>query len=164
MLSLSFPPGGEFDEGTQTRFVQAVADALAQALERAQAIEEGTAAAERLAFLADASMALTASLDFKQTVDAVTALFVPRLADWCTLVLLEDGELTPVGIAHSDPAKALWAWQLVRAYPSRTDAPHRDAAVLRTGVSELFTVMPDELARSPACAAAGTPGEGDAPG
>lgn len=145
LLSLSFPPGGQFDEETQTRFVQALADALAQALERAQVTEQAAAAADRLAFLADASMALTASLDFEQTVDAVTSLLVPRLADWCTLVLLEDGALTPVGIAHTDPDKTRWAWQLVRAYPSRTDAPHGDANVLRTGVSELYPVMPDEL-------------------
>ena len=145
LLSLSFPPGGQFDEETQTRFVQALADALAQALERAQVTEQAAAAAARLAFLADASMALTASLDFQQTVDAVTSLLVPRLADWCTLVLLEDGELTPVGIAHTDPDKVRWAWELLRAYPPRTDAPHGDAKVLRTGVSELYTEMPDEL-------------------
>jgi serine phosphatase RsbU (regulator of sigma subunit) len=145
VLSLVFPPGGQFDEDTQSRFVQALADALAQALGRAQAIEEAAAAAERLAFLADASMALTASLDLQQTLDAVTGLLVPRLADWCTLVLLEDGELVPVGIAHTDPDKAQWAWQLVRAYPPRADAPHGDGSVLRTGASELFTEMPDEV-------------------
>lgn len=146
VLSLSFPPGGEFDEDTLTHFVQALANALAQALERAKAMDAAAAAAQRLAFLADASMALTASLDFEQTVDAVTALLVPRLADWCTLVLLEDGELTPVGIAHRDPDTTRWAWQVVRAYPTtHLDAPHGDAAVLRTGRSELFAVLPDEL-------------------
>ena len=41
LLSLTFPPGGQLDEETQTRFVRALADALAQALERAQAIERG---------------------------------------------------------------------------------------------------------------------------
>jgi serine phosphatase RsbU (regulator of sigma subunit)/anti-sigma regulatory factor (Ser/Thr protein kinase) len=145
ILSLSFPPGGRFDEDTQSRFVQALADALAQAMQRAQSMDQAAAAAERLAFLADASVALTASLDFERTVEAVTGLLVPRLADWCTLVLLEDDQLVTVGVAHTDPAKVRWARELVRAYPSRIDAPYGDGAVLRTGRSELHTDMPDEL-------------------
>jgi serine phosphatase RsbU (regulator of sigma subunit)/uncharacterized protein YigA (DUF484 family) len=145
ILSLSFPPGGRFDEETQTRFVQALADALAQALERAQALEDSAAAAERLAFLADASVALTASLDFEQTVDAITGLLVPRLADWCTLTLVEDGELSTVGVRHVDEDKVEWARQIVRAYPPRVDAPHGDAAVLRTGISEVHSELSDDV-------------------
>ena len=145
VLSLTFPIGGDFDEETQTRFVQALADALAQAVQRARATDSAAAAAERLEFLADASVALTSSLDFRQTVDAVTSVLVPRLADWCTLSLVQDGQLTVVGIAHADPAKVRWAWDLVRNYPARADAAHGDGAVLRTGSSEVHADMPDEL-------------------
>ena len=52
----------------------------------------GPAAAEanrRLAFLADASVALSASLDHQETVDAVARLLVPRLADFCLVQVLE---------------------------------------------------------------------------
>jgi serine phosphatase RsbU (regulator of sigma subunit) len=125
--------------------VQARADALAQALERARAMKDAAAATERLGFLADASMAITASLDFDQTVDAITGLLVPRLADWCTLALVDNGVLTTVGLRHLDPAKAKWAWEIVRAYPPRMDAPYGDAAVLRTGISELHPELSDDV-------------------
>ncbi len=145
ILSLTFPPGGDRDEDTRTRFVQALGDALAQALERADALEAAAEAADRLAFLADASVALTASLDVAQTVDAITSLLVPRLADWCTLAVVEDDRLVTVGIRHVDPSKVQWAAQMLQAYPAKMDATYGDAAVLRTGISELHADISDEL-------------------
>jgi GAF domain-containing protein len=145
ILSLTFPPSGDRDEETQIRFVQALADALAQALERAGALQEAAAAADRLAFLAEASVALTASLDFAQTVEAITGLLVPRLADWCTLALVEDGQLVTIGLRHVDPSRVHRAWEMVRSYPAKMDAQYGDANVLRTGVSELHVDLPDEV-------------------
>ncbi len=145
VLSLSFAAGGERDEATLARFVQALADALAQALERAQAREAAAASARRLAFLADASVALSASLDLAQTVQAITTLFVPRLADWCVVHLLEDGRLVPAGLRHLDPARQAVAERLVERWPVRTDAPGGVGDVLRTGESQLLATVPDEL-------------------
>jgi serine phosphatase RsbU (regulator of sigma subunit)/anti-sigma regulatory factor (Ser/Thr protein kinase) len=138
VLSLAFPFTGEFDEETQSAFVRALADALAQALDRAEANE-------RLGFLADASMALSASLDFEQTVEAVTGLLVPRLADWCALQVVQEGRLQTVGLQHTDPAKVEWVQRMSERYPPKMDAPSGAPRVIRTGRAELYPEIPDEL-------------------
>ena len=45
---------------------------------------------ERLRFLAEASTVLGSSLDYEQTLVAVSELAVPMLADWCSISVLED--------------------------------------------------------------------------
>jgi serine phosphatase RsbU (regulator of sigma subunit) len=152
VLSLAFPASGDFDEETQLAFVRALADALAQALERALALERAaetrqrlTLANERLAFLADASVALSRSLDYQATLDAVTQLLVPRFADWCAVQVLADGELQNVALLHSDPEKVAWAQQMSGRYPTNMDSSTGGPNVIRTGQSELFPEIPDEL-------------------
>ena len=51
---------------------------------------EAEAAQRRMAFLADASQALAASLDYERTLQAVAELVVPRFAD-CCFVDIRDG-------------------------------------------------------------------------
>ena len=145
LLSLSFPGGGEVDERAQVDFVGALADALAQAMERALAMERAMEANERLSFLADASVALTGTLDFQGTLDAVTNLLVPRLADWCIVHLVEDDELTSAVIHHSDPAKVETAQARVVRYPTKLDAPTGIAVVARTGESVVLPTVPNRL-------------------
>jgi serine phosphatase RsbU (regulator of sigma subunit)/anti-sigma regulatory factor (Ser/Thr protein kinase) len=145
LLSLSFPPGSEVEEHNQIAFVGALADALAQAIERALAIERAEAANSRLSFLADASIALSASLDFEATLEAVTRLLVPRLADWCVVQIARNERLDTVALLHSDPAKVAWAKSMEGKYPTRLDSPTGAAAVLRTGRSEVYPVLPREL-------------------
>jgi serine phosphatase RsbU (regulator of sigma subunit) len=145
VLSLSFLVGGRLDPETQATFVRALADALAQAVERAQALEASRVASERLAFLADASVALSASLDFEATVTAVGSLLVPRLADWCVVQLLDGGSLSTVGLHHFDAAKLAWAERMQGVYPVDMTAPTGAPNVIRTGVSELYPELPPEL-------------------
>ncbi len=138
VIGLTFPATGELDEDRRTSFVRALADATAQALARVDADD-------RLAYLAESSIVLSASLDFAQTVDAVTRLFVPRLADWCSLQLVEQGRLVTVGLLHPDPEKVVWARQISERYPVDQDAPTGGPNVVRTGVSELYPEIADEL-------------------
>lgn len=145
VLAMAFTVGGRLDTDTQASFVRALADALAQALERAQAIEAAQVANERLAFLADASVALSATLDFEATAAAVCDLIVPRLADWCAVQVLDDGELSTVGLKHFDPDKLAWAERMRDLYPVDMTAPTGAPNVLRTGVSELYEELPPEL-------------------
>ena len=59
----------------------------------------------RFRFLADASDVLAESLDYESTLRRVAKLAVPRLADWCTfLVVDEAGQLQRVAAVHRDPA------------------------------------------------------------
>ncbi len=145
VLSMSFAGSSDVDEETQSAFVGTMADALAQALERALALEREHTARRRLAFLADASVALSSSLDFGATLDAVTALLVPTLADWCLLQVLRDGELATVAIRHLDGDRLAWAKSLQDRFPPRTDLEIGAAAVTRTGRTEFYPELSSEL-------------------
>jgi serine phosphatase RsbU (regulator of sigma subunit) len=122
------------------------ADACGQAIRRVQAADEARATAERLTFLSQASAELASSLDYRATLGRVARLAVPTLADWCTVQILDDsGELRTVAVEHVDPAKVAWAWQLESRYPPQPDAPTGAPNVVRTGVSELYEVITDEM-------------------
>jgi serine phosphatase RsbU (regulator of sigma subunit) len=144
LLGLTFDSKA-VEESEQVAFVQSMADALAQALDRAQAIERAEARAEQLRLAADASLALNASLDFQATVDAVTNVLVPRLADWAVVQVLRDGLLDNASILHPDPDKIAWVRSLEGRWPVDMDAPTGGPAVVRTGRSEVYPVLPQEL-------------------
>ncbi|HZR00520.1 MAG TPA: response regulator [Chloroflexota bacterium] len=96
--------------------------------------EEAEAAQQRLAVLAEASALLGASLDYKTILRRIARLPVPRLADWCTVdVVDDDGGIRRVAAAHTDPAKERQVRGLLRRYPIRLDEPRAVATVLRTG-------------------------------
>jgi PAS domain S-box-containing protein len=58
-------------------------------------------------FLAEASVVLSSSLDYEQTLASVARLAVQQIADWCAVDLIdENGRLRRLNIASADPAKA----------------------------------------------------------
>jgi len=104
----------------------------------------GLGASERLAFLARASEILSSSLEYETTLERVAQLAVERLADFCTIELLdENGELLNVAVAHSDPAKAAWARSLRHGFPMDERSPVWTVA--RTGRPQLFAEITDEM-------------------
>ncbi|MCU1623093.1 MAG: hypothetical protein JWL79_1938 [Frankiales bacterium] len=145
VLSVTFTP--EQEALRQLSFVASLADATAQALERVGATARAAQAADRLQFLAHASVVLSGSLDVTETLTTVAQLVVPRVADWCSVSLVQDGELATVALAHADPEKLAWATELQERYPpdpqARTGAPN----VVRTGQSEVYPELPEELLR-----------------
>jgi GAF domain-containing protein/anti-sigma regulatory factor (Ser/Thr protein kinase) len=142
-ISLSFPKMHEVDD-TELRFLRAVADACAQALDRASALERSRVATERLAFLAYASSELGRTLDFRETLATLARLAVPRLADWASVEILEDGRLEALAVSHVDPAKVSFARELRERYPMDQTADSGVPQVVRSGVSEIYPVIPDE--------------------
>jgi serine phosphatase RsbU (regulator of sigma subunit) len=76
---------------------------------------------------------------------AVADLVVPRLADWCVVQLLEGDSLQTVALSHFDPAKVTWANQYADRYPTDMNAPTGAPNVIRTGNSELYPHIPEEL-------------------
>ncbi len=104
----------------------------------------------RRGFLADATSALAESLDYELTVSRVAELAVPRLADWCAVDVVAEGEQRPkrLAVAHVDPAKVELARELERKYPSRLSGGHGVANVLRSGQAELYPHIPDEVLES----------------
>ncbi len=94
---------------------------------------ESRRATEAARFLAGAGALLAASLDFETTLDNITQLAVPALADWCYVDIVEDdGTIRRVAAAHADPAKAADAAEL-RRFPPLPGSAHPVIEVLRTG-------------------------------
>jgi GAF domain-containing protein len=143
-LGLSFPADREFT-AVDLKYLRGLADSCAQAIERITARSAAAEAAARLAFLAEASSALAASLDYEDTLRTVANLAVPRLADWCAIDLLDDGRLRRVAVSHPDPAKVELAHELYRRYPPDMASPYGAPAVARTGVPELIEHVDDSL-------------------
>jgi PAS domain S-box-containing protein len=107
---------------------------------------------DRRAFLAEASEALAATMDPVETLDEVARLAVPRLADWCAVQLAEGvrGAFEQVAVAHVDPEKVRWAWELTERYPADPDAPTGAPAVIRSGRSELYPEIDEGLMQAAA--------------
>ncbi|HVG21246.1 MAG TPA: PAS domain S-box protein, partial [Blastocatellia bacterium] len=112
----------------------------------ARDITEHKRTQEALEFLAEAGGVLAGSLDYEATLANVARLTVPRLADWCGVEMVEeDGHSRPLAVAHSDPAKVEFARELSRRYPPDPDAPIGVPNVLRTGKSEFYPEVSDEM-------------------
>lgn len=101
---------------------------------------------ENLRFLAEASKALNSSLDYRTTLATVAQLGVPEIADWCAVDMLSDSSaIEQLAVAHVDPAKAEWARELNKANPPDPNAPTGVPNVLRTGKSEFYPIITDEM-------------------
>ncbi|HET6173678.1 MAG TPA: SpoIIE family protein phosphatase [Gaiellales bacterium] len=101
---------------------------------------------EALAFLAEASVVLTETLDLQHTLAELVELAVPRLADWCTIDMVERGEIRNVGVAHSNPESARLARRVQERRPLRAQASSGVSAALSTGRSQLIRDVPSWLA------------------
>jgi GAF domain-containing protein len=127
-------------------FTRHLARRFALAVENARLHDQARRAHERLAFLASASELLNQSLDLDETLERLAFLAVPQAADWCGVELLQDdGSLRNVAVAHVDPAKIEFARELQERYPTDMGSPTGVPNVLRTGKSEMYAQIPDEL-------------------
>ena len=126
-------------------FLTAFADGCAQAVRRARATDELEERLRQLRFLADASIELASSLDYHATLSNVATLLVPELAEWCAVAMTGENGLTTVAVAHADPARVEWAWKLEARYPPDPDASTGAPNVARTGVSELYEKVTDDM-------------------
>lgn len=106
---------------------------------------EAEEAQKQLGFLAEASKVLASSLDYQITLTSVAQLVVSTIADWCAIDIVEEGALERVTVTHSDPVKDQLALDLQRRYPPDLNDTQGVAQVLRTGQSELYPEIPDEL-------------------
>jgi PAS domain S-box-containing protein len=101
-------------------------------------------------FLSRASALLSASLDPKEVLGQVAKLAVPEISDWLYIDLVVDGgAVERVAAAHNDPERLERAIEINREHPLALDAPKGVANVLRTGRSELYSDLGQELAADP---------------
>jgi PAS domain S-box-containing protein len=101
---------------------------------------------EQRRFLEEVSKALTSTLDYQETLANIARLIVPGLADWFSVdVVNDEGQIELVEIAHKDPEQVRWARELRERYPVAPDAPGGTPNVVRTGKSEFFPYISDEM-------------------
>ena len=83
-------------------------------------------------FLAEASVVLSASLDYEQTLASLARLVVQRVADWCGVdVIDEHGHLQRLKVASADPARAALCTVLEQMPPDR-GLPHVMRSVIES--------------------------------
>jgi PAS domain S-box-containing protein len=122
---------------TQRRRVEDERDLLLvkEQLARAEAVE----ARRRLALLAAAGPSLSASLDYRETLEGITRLLVPELADWCLLDMVEDnGSVNQLAAAHAEEEKEDLLRRLREHRGFGEGDPGSTDEVLRTGQSMLL--------------------------
>jgi PAS domain S-box-containing protein len=144
-MALSF--GAEVEFGLERREMKvALARQASQALARSRLYAQEQALRRRMTFLAEASELLSSSLDYNGTLRQLTQLAVPGLADWCAIDMAgENGEIVRLAVAHQDPEKVRWAYELQERYPPDPSQPHGVPHVLRSGEPEFFPELPEEL-------------------
>lgn len=104
-------------------------------------IEDRKRAEERLRLLARIHEAVGTPSDLRQTLDQLTAVAVPAIAEWCALfLLLPDGKLEAMAIAHEDPQMTALAWQTARASVGQPGA--RAKELLQTHRALYLPTMP----------------------
>jgi PAS domain S-box-containing protein len=97
-------------------------------------------------FLAQVGATLSSSLDYRATLTSVARLAVPHLADWCAIdIVEEDGSLERLAVEHEDPQKVQLAHELQEHYPPDPEAPQGVLRVVRSGQSEFYPTITDEM-------------------
>ena len=136
-------------EGELTHFVGIQADVTARVLaeqerernlaSEQQARSQAEQAQGRLALLAEATSMLAATLDVDESLDRLTRLVVPLLADWCTVHLLDpDGSVQRVAATHRDDDKQDLLRRLEQLQPAGLSDASETAAVLRGAQPQLL--------------------------
>jgi PAS domain S-box-containing protein len=114
------------DRGKPVRFVGTGTD-----------VTDERRALDRLQFLTEASRILASKLTYRETLSQVAQLAILRLADWCAIELVDDGEAPElVALAHVDPARVAAARDLRAHHPEFWQAAAA-ARVLATGQPQL---------------------------
>jgi signal transduction histidine kinase len=99
---------------------------------------------ESVELLAEAGELLGSSLDYRSTLGRLTALVLPRLADWCAVDLVgaTDGDVL---VAHADPAKLDVLRLLFARTPHASGGPFGRTRVVKSGKPDLVPTFGAEL-------------------
>ncbi|HLL60696.1 MAG TPA: ATP-binding protein [Candidatus Nitrosocosmicus sp.] len=109
-------------------------------------IESSNFSSEMMKFLNSASKELASSLDYETTLKNLSKLIVPKLADWFSIDILdENNKITLLTVNHVDPKKVKWAMKLREQDPPDPNAQTGTPQVIRSGVSEIYPDITDDL-------------------
>jgi PAS domain S-box-containing protein len=126
-------------------FIEAIATQCASALDRAALRERERVQSERTAFLARAGELLSSSLDYETVLRKLVSLAVPGFADWCTVDVVEGDHIQRLTVAHADPEKARWGWELSERFPVDSRLGYGVAAVIRKGLPEHYPEISGDI-------------------
>ena len=108
--------------------------------------EQAEAQRRRAGFLAQASAALGASLDFNITLQRVAELAVPEIADWCAAFVTNgEGTVERTAVAHRDPTRIALATELYTKYPPTLSNGSAIATVIETGEPQFLPEVTEEM-------------------
>ena len=125
-----------------------LANLAAAAIGAAELYQKQQRLADDQRFIAEASELLGSSLEFETTLTNLARLAIPRFADWCSIDMAEpDGSIRRLAVAHVDMDKTRSANGLAEKYPPDPSGAYGVPNVIRTGKSELFAEIPEELLR-----------------
>ena len=108
-------------------------------------LSERRRAQRALELVAEAGRVLGESLDIDATLQRLTSLLVPELADLCTVDIVEAGGVRRVAVAHRDPSRLEMTRNVRRKSAIARGGVDR---VLETGQPELVPVFTDAYLRS----------------
>lgn len=109
-------------------------------------IDERKHIEDSLKFKSEATRVLSLSLDYNTTLKTVARIAIPRMADWCTVDMInERGEIELLAISHKDPSKVRWAKELRKSNPVDTNSDSGVGGVLRNGKTAFFPNITDEM-------------------
>jgi PAS domain S-box-containing protein len=102
-------------------------------------------AEENERFLAEVSTALASALDYQTALERLARLIVERLADWCVIDILEDGDFRPLAVAHRDATKESLLRDMRNRYPVLQERPSLVRDVAESGTPVLLPEVPAAL-------------------
>ncbi len=111
----------------------------------AQTVDAEARERDRLRFLAAAGDAMSRSIAPEDTLNALSEILVPSLADWFAVDLVDEGLIRSVLVVHPDRQKVELARELQSRFPVDPDALTGPPHVIATGKSELIETISDEM-------------------
>jgi len=153
-LTFAWAESGRRYQGTDLALAEEVARRAALAIDNARlyrSAQEARAAAEeaqrRMAYVAEASAALSSSLDYGETLGSLARVAVPGIADWCLVYgITDEGSIERLAVEHGGgEQEAVGA--ILAGHTIDPDAQAGVPQVIRTGRSELHAeATPVQLA------------------
>lgn len=99
-------------------------------------------------YLAEATAALSGSLQETELFSKLAEALVPGLGDWCSIYLLDGAELVNVGHAHVDSRMSEVATEYRRKYPPNRALPGGVREVIRSGRPQIFNGITEEVLKN----------------
>lgn len=109
-------------------------------------IEDRKRTEENNKFLAEAGELLVSSIDYRKTLQSISQLAIPYLADWCAFDIIgESGEIENLVINHRDPRRLEYAKKLHEQYLCNPDAKVGTKAVISSGKTQVFNSISNDV-------------------